>query len=545
MVFDNKIETKYDNLNNRNSFLEFTGNWFIDAGILGFVNLMEEVYKYDLNNIINYDFSKENFYKAYFLYYIKNVSTNWIRRQTLIKEVNEEIKENFNHRKKQIINYINNLNLECKSNSREKIREEILNLNTLIKEKIKESFSEFNRVLKKVFSNNKKIILQKLDEIGIIFNEPFFQNLNFANPGKNKKGNEKEVLRSFEDMIFEYKIKGELTEDAFDKTISKFIFSEKEFPNILYSKIQTIKDLDKIVGKNSIMYMLCFPIAFNKVFDKFIFFYSNDLRFCYYINKKIKIFIEKVKDKKINIFNITWKAIIDTLIEYKSEFSLENMYLIEYESIQQQELKNVKYLGIPKLQAQVLLDDHIRNALNQYIVIHKASKNTIKKWILEEFISGKPLYPLAFQHIKTCLTNDINVNYFVFYSSLLDAAILEFKEKQKERRTTTLFSNEFLKGSYREIVQEVKREFSIAYYYTTQEIPKYFGNYDERKRFTYLLLDALHSQSKTEFLYILLKKLNTEKIIHKPALNWIFGKIIKNNISWKEYALLLTGGLVL
>ncbi len=24
--------------------LEFTGNWFIDAGILGFVNLMEEVY---------------------------------------------------------------------------------------------------------------------------------------------------------------------------------------------------------------------------------------------------------------------------------------------------------------------------------------------------------------------------------------------------------------------------------------------------------------------------------------------------------------------
>ena len=23
--------------------LEFTGNWFIDAGILGFVNLMEEV----------------------------------------------------------------------------------------------------------------------------------------------------------------------------------------------------------------------------------------------------------------------------------------------------------------------------------------------------------------------------------------------------------------------------------------------------------------------------------------------------------------------
>ena len=28
--------------------LRFTGNWFIDAGILGFVNLMEEVYGWDL-----------------------------------------------------------------------------------------------------------------------------------------------------------------------------------------------------------------------------------------------------------------------------------------------------------------------------------------------------------------------------------------------------------------------------------------------------------------------------------------------------------------
>ena len=30
------------------SKLKFTGNWFIDAGILGFVNLMEKVYGWDL-----------------------------------------------------------------------------------------------------------------------------------------------------------------------------------------------------------------------------------------------------------------------------------------------------------------------------------------------------------------------------------------------------------------------------------------------------------------------------------------------------------------
>lgn len=31
--------------------LAFTGNWFIDAGILGFVNLMDEVYGWDLREL--------------------------------------------------------------------------------------------------------------------------------------------------------------------------------------------------------------------------------------------------------------------------------------------------------------------------------------------------------------------------------------------------------------------------------------------------------------------------------------------------------------
>jgi hypothetical protein len=39
-------ESEVDNIHRP---LQFTGNWFIDAGILGFVNLMEEVYGWDLN----------------------------------------------------------------------------------------------------------------------------------------------------------------------------------------------------------------------------------------------------------------------------------------------------------------------------------------------------------------------------------------------------------------------------------------------------------------------------------------------------------------
>lgn len=37
-----------DNTQRKFGELQFTGNWFIDAGILGFVNLMEEVYGWDL-----------------------------------------------------------------------------------------------------------------------------------------------------------------------------------------------------------------------------------------------------------------------------------------------------------------------------------------------------------------------------------------------------------------------------------------------------------------------------------------------------------------
>jgi len=42
--------------------LEFTGNWFIDLGILGFVNLMEEVYGEE------YSLTHEWFYYAFFIF---------------------------------------------------------------------------------------------------------------------------------------------------------------------------------------------------------------------------------------------------------------------------------------------------------------------------------------------------------------------------------------------------------------------------------------------------------------------------------------------
>ena len=93
--------------------LRFTGNWFIDAGILGFVNLMEEVYGLDFDVIISEKFNLEDFYYAYFLYYIKKTSIDWIKRQGLTGNAkkDENIRKQFDKIKNQLINEISRISL--------------------------------------------------------------------------------------------------------------------------------------------------------------------------------------------------------------------------------------------------------------------------------------------------------------------------------------------------------------------------------------------------------------------------------------------------
>ncbi len=608
--------------------LGFTGNWFIDAGILGFVNLMEEVYGWDLEKI-NKMVIKET-EKVYYGYFPFAYLYKWLsnRNQTpnseLVKKVEKEIEKRSFKDKKELFYFVwhnficklfEDLWIEIKSKliyrkdaydkknklkkeynfrnssvylqkieKREKIINEMKNkcqeeIKKILKKRKKEELKKLNyEDLKKIMqhknsdmsSNLKrfvKTLKQKHNEIteflknewkknviktqkftneeSYFFRIPidsgFYKNFLFFN---YSKGNV-EQRESFYNMI-SFNLDVEDSLEKIDKTINKLLQSEKEFSNINYAKFTT--KLLKNQIKYLFVYLICFIYAFERYGNiGYVFFYSSDIEFSYKVNKRLKAFMKQLKNQKdFNlIFKVTWQQIINTLVEYKSSWSLENMYIISYQRLDNQSQENVEYIGIQKLQAQILLDDHIRNALNQRAIIHKAGKNTITKWILEEFIAGKPLYPLTFRHIKTCLSNDgVKVNYFIFHSLLLDASILEFKEKQnKEEHKSVLFSKAFLEENYRETVEQTKREFSIAYYYTTQDIPKCFDNDDERKRLAYLLLDALHGNDKARFLAILLKLLNTKKI-NTPALNWIFNKIINNNISWKEYCLLLIGGLV-
>ena len=89
-------------LESKNNKLEFTGNWFIDAGILGFVNLMEEVYGWDLGELQKrIDENEELVYYGYFpfayLFYYSKIR----KHDSEIKEIKSNIKkEKEKHTKK-------------------------------------------------------------------------------------------------------------------------------------------------------------------------------------------------------------------------------------------------------------------------------------------------------------------------------------------------------------------------------------------------------------------------------------------------------------
>ena len=475
--------------------LTFTGNWFIDAGILGFVNLMEEVYGWDLNSL--QEKIKENEKSVYCGYFpIAYVHYN-------------------NHQQNPFLN-----------------ESSLPKFDNLSEEEIFERAWKFIEDGYKVRRGNQ-------ERIDITFSGPFviFTNFLFFQPrwdiNKQKEAFMEILgLQSVEEDTLKY----------IDKTINKFLPSIKEFNNLSYT--QSFITLETLLSfrSYSLIFTLSFPLAFIRgVLSENIFFYSPNLEFTYKVNKKLPLLLRKLEDKS-EIFQITWRMIIDSAIETQSLWTLENMYLIKYQLGGRQDIVSADYIGIPKLQASILLDDYIREILNTSLQIRgKNFKGNKNIWLLEEFIKGKPLYPLALQHVKLRLSGDIKkLNYSIFYALLIDAAISEFRRKEKE----TLFSKSFFQTNYKEILKKIKNEFRSIHYYSTNETKRLIRD-KERERVAYLLLDSLYGNDKSRFLNILLKTLNnSDEIINPGFLNLIFKKIINNDKTWQNYALFITAGMV-
>jgi len=405
----------------------FTGNWFIDAGILGFVNLMEEVYGWDLEELQRRIWKEpEKVYYGYFpLAYFYKLSG--CKNRNLIKKALQTIEQSREHgrrllekiwwkfiieafkdkwltlklgkmHEKELLDEKGKLKPEYNDDKyREFIRRREDALNRL--EKCKGYIQPILRKRKKLFERGKhRFTLEDLESLKnaisqcheksddclrlieealkihkelreylerlwmsvrvscdvptdksrffrIPVDNSFYKNYLFFNYSRG-------ILEQLEDTWSLIEGNAEYSEylSKIDKTLSKFLPSDSEFSNILYTPLRVTPLLEQL--PHLFIYLLNFPNAFTFVPSVgYIFFYGGHLEFTYYVNKKLKTFVEqasKSDNKNINLFKITWQAVIDILVKYKSKWTLENMYLIQYRGIKQQDLIGVEYIGISK-----------------------------------------------------------------------------------------------------------------------------------------------------------------------------------------------------
>lgn len=614
--------------------LNFTGNWFLDAGIIGFVNLMEEVYGWDLGKLQEMiDKESEKVYFGYFpfayfygrlgngepneeqekkrkilekirgelaersfqdskelfnfVWYdficdllkdqwiesiCKNLFTKDLEERTskiiyikdakirqsvdgmkeiqlwLDSERSEEIKNILNKKKKAKLSYDDMKNLMASVSSDASISEDLRDAI----DKFKKEQEKLYIFLKNDWENNvvnkKKTDEAKDDFYRLPVDDGFYKNFLFFN---TSSGFEKQKDSFYSAISFD--AEKEKVLDKIDKTINKLLPSESEFPNINYARFSTESFREQF--ERLFVYLLCFKRAFEWYGDKYTFFYSNDLEFTYRINKKLRLYKKRHNSAKMsgNILAVTWRQIIDSLVEYKSAWSLENMYMISYKKLDNQVQEGIEYIGIPKLQASIIIDDSVREKLNTRIQYLRGKSY----WLIEEFVKGKSLYPLILGHTSLAL-NDKKVPYrkrSSLYSLIIDAKILEV-QANKERK---IFSQDYF-DNYRFLVDEIKDEIRHTYFSVSlineilnRILNQVSRNTDEIKeiknRIARELLNAIKANDKNAFLNILLKNLNDSKGVGSSEFNksiddWIFDRVISNDISFERYELALVTNLM-
>ncbi len=597
--------------------LEFTGNWFIDAGILGFVNLMEEVYGWDLDELrdkLRKD--PEVVYYGYFLFaYMykwlkdRNISVSDSVKKRLIEELEQMsfknnyelfkhvwskfvckifkniwIKNKINKRTNEIYRG-SNLKPEFSDSKYENLIKQqdsaiknLLKSDTEIKDEIKsllnkrgelkklefeeleilldssEISSKLNNLLSPLKQVRKELkdYLDNLWESNVVesfkitqeksrfyrlpVDSGFYKNFLFYNYSAGNL----EQYKSFYDAI-SFNLKSSRILSRIDKTVNKFLPSKKEFSNIYYAEISSKIFKEEIPWL--FVYLLCFIYAFTNFRGiGYIVFYSNDIKLTYTINKRLKVHQEKVQDFS-SLLKVTWREIIDILFEYKSYWSLENMYIIRYRRLNNQTQEDVEYIGIPKLQASIIIDDMIRDALNKYIPTPKVEKGRrVQIWILEEFIKNRPLLPHLINYLYEYLCKRSNIkigNKTLIYASAVDAQLREVG------KDNNLFSREFFNG-YRNVLFKIKDD-ATTMFIAAKNVYKIFNDHKEREGTASRLLSTIRKRNKYAFTNILLKlfigKTEKQKEIRYLS-RYLFDKIVYNDINWENYALAIVIGLV-
>jgi len=483
-----------------NHQIDFTGNWFIDIGILGFINLIEEVYGWDLDELRKR--IKNEPEKVYYGYFPLAFVYYNLTKQNITNLPSPKDSDNIL------------IGLSDKN----------------------QIFEESWKFIEKNYSKNGRIQLSSSDEFYYFHNFLFFQ------PGWKKE----KQKSAFEEILGLKNLEDDVLVKI-DRTVCKFLPSKEEFPNISYTgSLITNHTLQKIVSHSTI-FVLTFPLGFVSLKSEKdrTMFYSSNMEFSYKINKKIKQMVKRSTEKKESIFTVTWEAIIDTLTELKSQWALENMYLVSYMLGKNQALMNVEYIGISKLQAAILLDDTIRENLNKnipYRKIKEMPKQFEWKWLIEEFIKGNLLNPTIINHLNLVLNKDAELSYSSsLYSLLVDSKILEFKKKNEKSQ---IFSPNYF-DNYKSLIKNIKDEISFTSF-ASGLINQISESAETKNRIARELLETLKSKNKNMFLNILLKNVNENKELssNRNFYNWILERIIANDTSFEMYGLILVMNLL-
>ncbi len=233
----------------------------------------------------------------------------------------------------------------------------------------------------------------------------FYKNFNVVNIGKDYN------LDKFIQLSYNYFIRKRSSTISVDRTMFLWMESKKEFKNLFFDKP---KDFTELGDESSEVEELIFifpgfyyTVKHNYFFGKYLFVYTPDFETSYSVNKSLRYF-KSIRFDRNSIFYMTIRELIDKIIETKSRWSLENVYIIEFEIDRKNRIvQDFSYTGIDKLRAQILADDVIREKLSKNIPTIEDKKERRYRWEdpIKHLLQGKSLYSLAYFALKNKFEN--------------------------------------------------------------------------------------------------------------------------------------------
>lgn len=476
--------------------LRFIGNWYVDLGILGLKNLFYEVS--DILNELNLELDQEKeieFIKIFLIVYL----TKEIEKQINKKIKKENVLLIADERRKFISYILKDLN--------KKTERKII-------DNIKEKFQD--KLINKFIRNNQSINRNRL-----LIDSDFYKNFAFFNNSqKFEKQKENLVLFLTEGKILSRNNKKDV---EFQKDLNKFLPSYQEFGNFFFTKMTLNDFANQLPLLKHVFYasILTLPYAFININQTNYCFYSYDIDFSFNVNLGLKKYLEKTKNGA-SILDITWRSIIDVLLQRKSEWALNNMYLISYKKLSNKSVSGVEYIGISKQKARIIVDDDLREKINF---------NLNGKWLIMEFLKGSSLFDILFEYIKSNLDKNLNLEN-IYYAIAIDAHLIKASNNFKNRfyRAFNYFFNCNLVDNLL-----IKDDILKMNY-----MNRCFNNINLSNKYINQLIAQLKNGNKSIFFNNLLKIINNseiEKNIKNLVINYILRKILYNNINWRHYAL--------